>query len=155
MAHLSEHTIDFRELVRLLLGSRKRKEKRIAWLYSLSKPFDNIHQQFLVWTDEQYEAVGYTGQVIALRAMLISTFGAGITISNSVPAKDLTVDDTIFSTSIGDTEYTYAIGETYTPTGFSFTLHVPIGLGLTAADLVKMRTLVERYNSNSFEIIVA
>ena len=80
---LVSYDIDFKKMVEQLVGKLLRQNVRVAWLTALLKPFNNLHDTFLTYTNAVVDEIKWNGQTIVLERLLIEKFGAGITITNN------------------------------------------------------------------------
>lgn len=151
---LPSHDIDFAKLIELLLGNLHRVPIRKAWLTALFKPFETIHTKFKTYTDAKWEEVGYNGQTFVLERMLIKRFGAGIYITNNLTANNSLIigDGSDWVSSIGDgSDWSSAIYEDFNPVEYSFTVNVPGAVVFVESE---MRAWIEKYNANTFNIVI-
>jgi hypothetical protein len=128
--------------------------KRNAWLKALLKPFEVIHNKFLVFTDARLDEVSYNGQTFVLEQMLISKFGAGIYITNNVSTLDSNVigAGSDWSDAIGaGSDFNGGIGVSYAPTLYDFTVNVPGSIIFVQSE---MEAWIRKYNGNSFNIVI-
>jgi hypothetical protein len=153
---LTNHNIDFEKLISQLLGNLHRRPKRIAWLKALSKPFETIHERFLLFTDEKLEELKYNSQTFVMEKMLQHYFGGGIYITNNLGSYDgMTIGEgSDWSSGIGaGSDFDCGIGETFSATPFDFTVNVPAAIVFVQSE---MEAKIRKYKlfGTTFNIVI-
>lgn len=126
-----------------------RKPKLLAWSKVVLKPMKTMVAEFNTFVTEKRDEYKYNGRVISLRNLLVSKFGAGITIELQEPKTNpYLLDETgyLFNHLLGDTGNTdnplLDVSGSADVENADFIVKVPVGLG---ADLNEVRGLVKKY----------
>lgn len=153
---LVNYDIDFKKLVQHLVGNVLRKTKRVAWLTAVLKPLRNLHYEFILFHDEKVYEAKWNGQTIKLQNLLIDKFGVGIYITNNVLELNGAFigvgNDNGFSIGEG-TDNSQFIDVTYSITGKSFTVYVPVAIVFTQSE---MEAFINKYKmfGTTYEIVI-
>lgn len=155
---LVNYTIDFKKLVEQLTGNLLRKTKRVAWLTALLKPWRNLHDSFLAYTNSLVDEIKWNGQTIVLQQLLIAKFGAGITVVNNIGTNNAFAfsDGDESPTAWGDGEDVQAAfydEADIVVSTFSFTVNVPNTIVFTMS---QMQAYINKYklHGTTYNIVI-
>jgi hypothetical protein len=76
------YAFDFKKIIKRQLPIRKRKPKRIAWIYSFIYPAKVLHDEFVALIDGYKSEMKWNTQRILVERALQIKFGAGIVVEN-------------------------------------------------------------------------
>jgi hypothetical protein len=80
------YSFNFRTLLTRQLPRRKRRPKRVAWIYSLLFPAKELHDEFVSLVQGYKDDMRWNAQKTRLERGLILKFGAGIIVENQDPS---------------------------------------------------------------------
>lgn len=150
---MSKFSIDFEKLVSDILPPRKRKPRRIAFIYRLAATLRRIHGEFLATQSELTYLSRITSQVAIFERYLVEQFGEGITITvhqlTNIEEFLKHEDDDEFGFIIVHEEDqedggSYIRHEEDTSGMYNFTVHVPAVLN---ADLERIAALINKFKT--------
>lgn len=158
---MDKYNFNFRTLIGWLLPSFMRKTRMIAWLYAVVKVLRDLHATFIAFGGQKFDEIKYNGQTIKLRNLLVSTYGAGITITNNIN----TNVDIYLAYEANDPQNEHAFEAGSSGNGFVFEADtIPLGqadftINIPAAityDEDELRALVNKYKlyGKTFDIAI-
>jgi hypothetical protein len=149
-----KYLLDFVLLIKRIIPPHLRKVKREAWLYSLLKPLEQAHEDFLLFRDKINEDLSYNSQTMIFEYLLNKRFNNGGTeiyitniVNNAPPVFVGYLDEgghSVFVGYLDEPGHNISIGylNEYVDNEFEFIVNVPASLTFDADE---MNAVIRKY----------